>query len=162
MTPYHAVEVILTRPVTRGELRRACRGVPLAANADRTRLMALHHASSPGGALHTLRRRLDPRLPIDALTTQYPDQRGQVLLNVMLNRAASRALHQAAASVRQRPEEVLRERVSAALAQDKQTRIRQLQDQLENLLAHHTAEEILACVAGSLHRSQYAGTPAAP
>lgn len=162
MTPYHAVEVILTRPATRGEIRRAYHGVPLAPNADRTRLMTLHHASSPDGALHALRRRLDPRLPIDTLTTHYPDQRGQVLLNVSLNRAARSVLRQAAASVGQRPEEVLRQRVCAALARDEQTRLRQLEDKLESLLAHHTAEEVLACVAGRLHRRQHAGTPTAP
>ncbi|GAB2966386.1 hypothetical protein [Streptomyces heilongjiangensis] len=44
--------------------------------------MAVQRAHSPGGALHLLRRQLGSRLPIDILTTHYPDHRGQVLLNV--------------------------------------------------------------------------------
>ena len=72
MTPHHAVEITLTRPAAPGELRHARCGMPLAANADRTRLMAVHGARSPGGALHALRRRLDALLPIDVLSTYYP------------------------------------------------------------------------------------------
>lgn len=40
----HAVEIILARPATPGELRHARRSVPVAANADRTRLMAVQYA----------------------------------------------------------------------------------------------------------------------
>ncbi|MFJ4633402.1 hypothetical protein [Streptomyces sp. NPDC088847] len=98
MTPHHAVEIALTRPATPGELRLAGRGVPLAANADRTRLMAVQGARSPGGALHGLRRRLDALLPIDVLSTHYPDRHGQVLLNVALGHAADRALRRDALS----------------------------------------------------------------
>jgi len=65
--------------------------VPLAANADRTRLMAVHGARSPGGALHALRRQLDALLPVDVLTTHYPNRHGQILLNVALGHAADRA-----------------------------------------------------------------------
>ncbi|CAM5316623.1 hypothetical protein SCHAM137S_01913 [Streptomyces chartreusis] len=61
---HHAVEVALTRPATPGELRSARRHVPLAVNADRTRLMVVHSARSPGLALHLVRR-LSARLPID-------------------------------------------------------------------------------------------------
>lgn len=59
------VEILLTRPVTHRELRRACRILPLGANCDRTRLM--HPAKTPG---------------LDALTTHYPSPSGQVILNV--------------------------------------------------------------------------------
>jgi hypothetical protein len=43
-----------------------------------------------------LRRRLDALLPIDVLTTHYPDRRGRVLLNVALPHTADQALRQAA------------------------------------------------------------------
>jgi hypothetical protein len=92
--PHHAVEIILTRPATPGELRHARCGVSLAASADRTRLMAVHSARSPGSALHALRRRLGARLPIDVLTTHYPNRHSQVLLNVTLSHAADKALRQ--------------------------------------------------------------------
>lgn len=66
MRRQHAVEIILTRPVTRAELQRACQRVPLATNAARTRLMAVRTAKSPGRALRSLRCELDRLLPIDA------------------------------------------------------------------------------------------------
>ncbi|MET9462155.1 hypothetical protein ABZY05_45315 [Streptomyces canus] len=158
----HAVEIILTRPATPGELRHARCGVPVAANADCTRLMAVHGARSPGGALHALRRRLDALLPIDVLTTHYPDRRGRVLLNVALPQTADQALRQAAAATGQRREDVLRSRVSEALAQDEQDRVQLLMVRLEGLLAHHTAEEVLTSVAGFLHSRQHRRTPTVP
>ncbi|WP_405669579.1 hypothetical protein [Streptomyces sp. NBC_01530] len=160
--PHHAVEIVLTRPVTPGELRHARCGVPLAANADRTRLMAVHRARHPDGALHALRRRLGTRLPIDVLTTHYPGRHGQVLLNVSLDRAADSALRQAAAVLGQRPQDVLRRRVTAALAQEEQERARRLEDRLESMLAHHTPEEVLTCLAGLLHSREHHRTPTAP
>ncbi|MDH6629891.1 hypothetical protein M2271_007740 [Streptomyces sp. LBL] len=157
---HHAVEIILTRPITPGELRRACRSVPVATNADRTRLMAVHGARSRGGALHTLRRRLDALLPIDVLTTHYPDRRGRVMLNVALPHTADQALRQAAAATGQRPQDVLRRRVSEALARDEQDRARLLTTRLEGLLAHHTPEKVLTSVASLLHSRPYRHTPA--
>lgn len=136
--------------------------MPLAANADRSRLMAVHSTRRPGGALHALRRQLGTRLPIDFLTTHYPDGRGQVLLNVTLTHAADRALHQAAAVLGRRPQDVLRRRVTAALARDEQERARRLEGRLESLLAHHTPDEVLACVSGLLYGRQHHSTRTAP
>ncbi|WP_327347022.1 hypothetical protein [Streptomyces europaeiscabiei] len=67
MTAHHAIEIVLTRPATVDELRRAHSAARLAANADRTRLLALQRAKSPGRALRALRRQLDALLPIDVL-----------------------------------------------------------------------------------------------
>ena len=136
--------------------------MPLAANADRTRLMAVHGARSPGRVLHALRRRLDTLLPIDVLSTHYPDRHGQILLNVDLGHTADRALRQDAAVVGQRPQDLLRRRVTAALTRAEQDRTRHLEDRLESLLAHHTPDEVLACVAGLLHGRQRHPTRAAP
>ena len=162
MTPHHAVEITLTRPATSDELRHARRGVPLAANAARTRLMAVHGARSPGGALQALRRRLDAWLPIDVLSTHYPDRHGQILLNVALGHTADRALRRDAAVVGQRPQDLLRRRVTAALTRAEQERARRLEDRIESLLAHHTPDEVLACVAGLLHGRQHHPTRTAP
>lgn len=124
--------------------------------------MVIHSARSSGGALHVLRRRLGARLPIDVLTTHYPDRRGQVLLNVALSHATGRVLHRAAAATGQRPQDVLRQRVTEALARDEQERARLLADRLEGLLTHHTPEEILACAASLLHSRQHHRTPTTP
>jgi hypothetical protein len=121
--------------------------------------MAVHGARSPGGALHALRRRLGTRLPIDVLTTHYPDRHGQVLLNVALPHTADQALRQAAAATGQRPEDVLRRRVSEALARDEQDRAQFLTARLEGLLVHHTPEEVLTSVASLLHSRPYRHTP---
>ncbi|MGB8938880.1 MAG: hypothetical protein WCD21_01355, partial [Streptomyces sp.] len=88
MTRQYAVEISLTRPASAGELHRARYRVTFAANADHTRLMTVQSGNSPGRALHRLRRRLGTVLPIDVLTTHYPDRRGRVLLNVVLSSRA--------------------------------------------------------------------------
>ncbi|MFB7655017.1 MULTISPECIES: hypothetical protein [unclassified Streptomyces] len=162
MTPHHAVEITLTRPAAPGELRDARCGVPLAASADRTRLMTLYSARSPGGALHGVRRRLGARLPVDVLTTHYPDHRGQVLLNVALPHSADKALRQAAAVLGQRPQDLLQRRVTTVLAQDAREHARRLEARLENLLADHTPDEVLSCVAGLLYRHQRPPVRTAP
>ncbi|WP_349636910.1 DUF6083 domain-containing protein [Streptomyces mirabilis] len=84
----HAIEITLTRPGTDCELRRARRIAAPASNNDRTRLLTLQHAKTHGRALRALRRRLDAVLPIDVLTTHYPDRQGRVLLKRALSRTA--------------------------------------------------------------------------
>ncbi|MFE1797712.1 hypothetical protein ACFW9L_16280 [Streptomyces sp. NPDC059517] len=161
MTPCHAVEILLTRPADPGELRYA-RSSRLAVNADRTRLMAVQRAPSPGAALHLLRRRLDTHLPLDVLNTHYPDRHWQVLLNVALGRATGRALRRDAAARGQRPGDVLRQHVTIALAREEQRRARQLKKRLTPLLTDHTPEEVLAGAAALLHERQDHRPLAAP
>lgn len=150
MTPHHAIEVTLTRPATAAELQRARRTVALAVNAERTRLMAVQRARSPGRALHRLRHQLDALLPIDVLTIHYPDHRGQVQLNMAFSRATLTAIRRAAATRGQRFQDFLSQRVTAAVARHEQERAQRLTAQLERLLADHTAEEVLACTASAL------------
>ncbi|MET7737689.1 hypothetical protein ABZT02_41245 [Streptomyces sp. NPDC005402] len=45
--PHHALEIMLTRPLSPTALLRAARVLPLAANHDATRLMALVPAKAP-------------------------------------------------------------------------------------------------------------------
>jgi hypothetical protein len=159
MRRQHAVEIILTRPVTPAELHRACRRVPLATNTDRTRLMAVHRAKSPGRALRSLRHELDRLLPIDVLTTHYPDTAGQVLLNVAFTRAMRSVLDQAAAARGQKPADFLAQAVVEAVERAARTRTGQLTGQLQDLLAEHTPEDVLACAARVLldHRRPPSG-----
>ncbi len=51
MTRHYAVEISLTRPVSSAELHRASRRVPLAANADRTRLMTVRNEGVDGQSI---------------------------------------------------------------------------------------------------------------
>lgn len=152
MTSHHAIEILLTRPATDGELDRVRRTVPLAASRDRTRLMAVHPAKTPSRALQSLRRRLQHLLPIDVLTTHYPDQHGQVLLNLELSRTARAAIHRAATASGQRPGDFVGRSVTAALDRNERERSRQLTAQLEGLLARHSSEDLLACTARILLR----------
>ncbi|MDO0935224.1 hypothetical protein QQY66_27450 [Streptomyces sp. DG2A-72] len=103
MTRQYVVEIALTRPASARELHRARCFVAFAANADRTRLMTVQSGKSPGRALHRLRRRLDSVLPIDVLSTHYPDRHGRVLLNVVLSRSANAQIRQEAAASGARP-----------------------------------------------------------
>ncbi|MFJ2607975.1 hypothetical protein ACIO13_23820 [Streptomyces sp. NPDC087425] len=160
MTAHHAVEITLTRPATAGELRHARRIMPLAANSDRTRLMAVTNAKGPGDALRLLRRSLDTCLPIDVLTTHYPNRHGQVLLNVELSNAVTKILRAEAAAARQRPRDLLGRRVIAALARDAQERARRLENRLESLLVQYTAEDVLSGVAELVRLRRH--PPAAP
>lgn len=143
----HAVEIILTRPATRSELHRACRAVPLAVNADRTRLMTVRTAKSSGRALRSLRRELHRPLPIDVLTTHYADQSGRVLLNLALPRATCSAIRKATTGQGQKPGEHLSRKVVAAVEREARERARRLNLQLERLLVHHAPEDLLTSAA---------------
>ncbi|MFI1415635.1 hypothetical protein ACH4Y0_37800 [Streptomyces sp. NPDC020707] len=161
MTPCHAVEILLTRPADPSE-RWYIRSSWLAMNADRTRLMAVQRAPSPGAALHLLRRRLDTRLPIDVLSTHYPDRHGQVLVNVALDHTTGRALRRDAAARGQRPGDVLRQHVTIVLAREEERRARRLKERLTSLLTDHTPEEVLVGAAALLHERQHHSPSATP
>ncbi|WP_328978435.1 hypothetical protein [Streptomyces canus] len=152
MTRHYAIEITLTRPASCGELRRARKHVVLAENADRTRLMTLQSAKSPGTALHRMRHRLDGQLPIDILATHYPDHSGHLLLNVNLGRTATKAVRKAAAATGQRPSDFLGQRLAQKVERSEQERQRRLTTLLESLLQQHTREEVLSCAAGLLNR----------
>ncbi|MFC9629047.1 hypothetical protein ACFTY8_07085 [Streptomyces mirabilis] len=150
MTYHYAVEISLPRPASALELHWARHGVTFAANADRTRLMTVQRGNSPGHALHRLRRQLDTVLPIDVLTTHYPDRQGRVLLNVVLSRRADAQFRRAAAASGQRPRDILGERITASLTREQHQRRHRLEAQLQRLLTHNTPEEVLACAADRL------------
>ncbi|MFI7294785.1 hypothetical protein [Streptomyces sp. NPDC050121] len=122
----------------------------LASDTSRTRLLALQRAKTPGRAVRALRHRLDAVLPIDVLTTHYPDQQGRVLLNVDLRPAAHTTVRQAAAAHGQRPRDFLSQAVTDAVVRDGEKRARHLTGQLEELLGEHTPEELLLCAARTL------------
>ncbi|MGF0173852.1 hypothetical protein ACQF36_26065 [Streptomyces sp. Marseille-Q5077] len=150
MISHHAVEIALTRPATDDELCRARRVVALASDTSRTRLLALQRAKTPGRAVRALRQRLKAVLPIDVLTTHYPDQQGRVLLNVALSPSTQTTVRQAAAAHGQRPRDFLSQAVTDAVARHREKRARHLTSRLEELLGEHTPEELLLCAARTL------------
>ncbi|MEV0182894.1 hypothetical protein AB0I54_26865 [Streptomyces sp. NPDC050625] len=152
MTRHYAIEITLTRPASCRELRCARKHVALAENADRTRLMTLQSAKSPGTALHRMRRRLDGQLPIDILATHYPDHSGHLRLNVNLGRTATKAVRKAAVANGQLPSDFLGQRLAQEVERSEQERQRRLTARLESLLQQHTREEVLSCAAGLLNR----------
>jgi len=150
--PYHALEIVLTRPLAPAELRDAARVLPLAANHDTTRLMALVHAKAPHQAARRLRHRLGARLPIDVITTHYPDADHKVLLNVTFPAAAHAALTAEARRAHQSPERFVELALHRALAQHADQEADCLDRAVGELLAHTTPAYLLSAVGHALTR----------
>ncbi len=150
--PHHALEVLLTRPLGPAELRDAARVLPLAANHDTTRLMALVRAKTPGRAAHRLRQHLATRLPVDVITTHYPDAGGQVLLNLAFPPAVHATIRRAAQETGQSPELFVKLALHRALAQYASDEADRLDRAVQQLLAGTTAAHLLAAVGHALTR----------
>jgi hypothetical protein len=150
--PHHALEILLTRPLGPAELRAAARVLPLAANHDITRLMVLVHTKTPQRAARRLRHRLGARLPIDVITTHYPDADHKVILNVAFPPAAHAALEAAACRVHQGPERFVELALHRALAQHADQEADRLDRAVRELLAHTTPAHLLAAVGHALTR----------
>ncbi|MFE9650548.1 hypothetical protein ACFYO0_41940 [Streptomyces sp. NPDC006365] len=148
--PHHALEITLTRPLTPAELHHATRSMPLAANHDATRLMALTRAKTPVKALERLRHQMDGRLPIDVITTHYPDTGGQILLNVTFPPTTYTSIRHAADRAGKSPENFVRQALHRALAQHASDEADRLDQAVQQLLAHTTAAPLLAAVGRAL------------
>ncbi|MEU0073780.1 hypothetical protein ABZ027_30160 [Streptomyces sp. NPDC006332] len=155
--PHHALEITLTRPLSASALRRAARELPLAANHNATRLMTLVAAKTPHQAARRLRHRLGTRLPIDVLTTHYPDTDGQILLNVAFPPARHAAIRHCARQAGQSPELFLKQALDDALARHASNEADRLDRALGELLAHTTSAHLLAAVGRTL--SHHPGGP---
>ncbi|MFH9888027.1 hypothetical protein [Streptomyces luteogriseus] len=148
--PHHALEITLTRPLSTAELHYAAQAWPLAANHNTTRLMALVGAKTPERAAHRLRRRLTARMPIDVITTHYPDTNGQVLLNLAFPPATHTALARDARDAGLIPERYLREALQRALAAHADREAERLDRAVRHLLAHTTPAHLLSAVGHAL------------
>jgi hypothetical protein len=157
--PHHALEITLTRPLTPAELHTAARGLPLAANHDATRLMALVRAKTPGRAAHRLRHRLSTRLPVDVITTHYPDTGGQILLNVAFPPAVHTAIRHSASQAGQSPGLFLRLALDRALARHASDEADRLDRAVGELLAHTTSVHLLTSLGRVLSRHPGASQP---
>ncbi|NEB04229.1 hypothetical protein [Streptomyces sp. SID13726] len=150
--PHHALDIALTRPLTPAELRQATRTMPLAANHDATHLLAVARAKTPERAAHQLRRQLETRLPIDVITTHYPDANGQILLNVAFPPAVCTTLKTAARCAGQSPERFVELALHRALAERADQEADRLDHALRQLLAHTTPAHLLSAVGHALTR----------
>ncbi|MFD5519631.1 MULTISPECIES: hypothetical protein [Streptomyces] len=148
--PHHALDVTLTRALTPAELHRAARAMPLAANHDTTRLLALVRAKTPDKALNRLRHQMGGLLPVDVITTHYPDPYGQILLNVTFSPAAYAALEAAAERTRRLPRLFVQEVVHRALARHAAEEAERLDRALQHLLADTTPPQLLAALGRAL------------
>jgi hypothetical protein len=157
--PHHALEITLTRPLPRNALRRAARELPLAANHDATRLMALVHAKEPHQAAHRLRCRLGTRLPIDVITTHYPDADRTVLLNVAFPPATYTALKSHARRAHHSTERFVELALHRALAEHADRETDRLDQAVRQLLAHTTPAHLLSAVGHALTRLPERHTP---
>ncbi|MEV6197543.1 hypothetical protein AB0M19_34710 [Streptomyces sp. NPDC051920] len=144
--PHHALDVTLTRALTPAELQRAARTMPIATNHDTTRLLALVRARNPDKALNRLRHQMGGQLPIDVITTHYPDPHGQILLNVTFSPAAYAALEAAAERTRRPPHLFVQEAIHRALAQHAAEEAECLDRALQHLLTGTTPPQLLAAL----------------
>ncbi|GAA3914049.1 hypothetical protein GCM10023084_77210 [Streptomyces lacrimifluminis] len=151
--PHHALDITLTRPLTSAELHRATRTMPLAANHDATHLLALVPAKTPGKALNRLRHQTGGLLPIDVITTHYPNADGKIVLNVAFPPAAHADLQAAADSAGQPLRFFLELALQRALAQRTGEEAERLDRAVQNLLAHTTALHLVAAVGRALTRT---------
>ncbi|MFJ9566034.1 hypothetical protein ACIRQQ_39130 [Streptomyces fuscichromogenes] len=149
---HHALEIVLTRPLTAAELRRAAHNWPLAANHDTSRLMAVAGGKTPERAAHRLRQRLTGRLPIDVITSHYPDAYGHVLLNIALPPDAHTALQHNARRAGQSPERFVREALHRALAEHADREADRLDHAVRQLLTSTTPAHLLSAVGHALTR----------
>ncbi|MFE9181332.1 hypothetical protein ACFYN5_34345 [Streptomyces sp. NPDC007126] len=150
---HHALEVLLTRSARPAELRAATRHIPLAANADSTRLMALCPGKTAGRAAQRLRRHLTATLPIDVITTHYPDTNGRVLLNVTFTPTANAALRNSAKQTGHTPAQVVERALHRALTQHNRDETERLHHVLSHLLTGTTPAHLLAAVGQVLART---------
>ncbi|MGC0344375.1 hypothetical protein [Streptomyces sp. SLBN-8D4] len=157
--PHHALEITLTRSLTPAELHTAAGLLPLAANHDATRLMALVRAKTPGRAAHRLRHRLGAHLPVDVITTHYPDATGQILLNVAFPPAVHAALRNSAGQARQSPGRFLKQALERALARHDSAEADRLDRAVRELLAHTTSAHLLTALGRALSRHPGAPQP---
>ncbi|MER7694618.1 hypothetical protein [Streptomyces sp. NPDC097610] len=147
--PHHALDITLTRPLTPAEFHQATRTMPLAANHDATRLLAVVPAKTPSKALNRLRQ-VSSLLPIDVITTHYPDPSGHILLNVDFPPATHAALQAAAEGAGQPLRLFLQLALQRAMARHASAEADHLDRAVQHLLAGTTAPHFLTALGRAL------------
>jgi hypothetical protein len=104
-------------------------------------------------AAHRLRHRLGTRLPVDVISTHYPDTAGQFLLNVAFSPVAHAAIRRSAGQAGQSPGLFVKLALDRALAQHASDEADRLDQAVRQLLAGTTAAHLLAAVGHVLTRT---------
>ncbi|ANP52016.1 hypothetical protein J2Z21_008884 [Streptomyces griseochromogenes] len=150
--PHHALEITLTQALDLLELDTARHRMPLAANHDTTRLIALIDAKTPHRAARRLRHQLGGLLPIDVITTHYPDAEHKALLNVAFPPHAHAAMKAEARRTGLPPERFVELAVHRALTSHAEQEIDRLSQDVHRILARTTPAHLLAAVGHALTR----------
>ncbi|WP_341845824.1 hypothetical protein [Streptomyces atriruber] len=116
--------------------------------------MALCRANSPDRAARRLRQGLDAHLPIDVITTHYPDVHGQLLLNVRLPPSVHATLCADARRAGHAPGRHLQLALHRALADHARQEDRRIDEAVRHLLGGTTPARLLAAVAHALTSPQ--------
>ena len=147
---YHALEITLTRPVTRAELARATQVMALAPNHDRTRLITLAQGKKTAKALNHVRRRLSGLLPLDVVATHYPDADNRITLTVAFTPPADAAIRRAAQRAGQQPGVFVEQALRETLARQARRDAEQLSHALQTLLKRTTPQQFAAALGRAL------------
>jgi hypothetical protein len=121
--------------------------------------MALIAAKTPQRAAHRLRHRLGTRLPIDVITTHYPNADHSVLLNVAFPPAVHAILTADARRAQQTPARFLELALRRALAEHAEQETDRLDRAVRQLLVHTTPAYLLSAVGHALTRLPERPTP---
>lgn len=121
--------------------------------------MALVPAKPPHRAARRLRNRLGEQLPIDVITTPYPDADHKVLLNVAFPSTVNAALTAQAHREHQSPERLVELAVHRALAELADQEIDRFDRAVRRLLARTTPAYLLSAVGHALTRLPERPTP---
>ncbi|MET9896174.1 hypothetical protein ABZZ47_39500 [Streptomyces sp. NPDC006465] len=148
--PHHALDITLTRALTPAQLHQAAKTMPIAANHDATRLMAVVRAKTPDKACNRLRHQMGGRLPIDVITTHYPDPQGQILLNVAFPPTAHTHLDAAAEHAGQPLHLFVQGVVHRALVRHADEESDRLDRALQHLLVGTIPSQLLAALGRAL------------
>ncbi|SOD91548.1 hypothetical protein [Streptomyces sp. Ag109_G2-15] len=157
--PHHALEITLTHPLNQAELDAASRRMPLAANHDTTRLMALIDAKTPHRAARRLRHQLGGLLPIDVITTHYPDAEHNVLLNAAFPPDTHAAVKAEARRAGLTPQRFMELAVHRALAHHTEREMNRLHQEMRQLLTHTSPAHLLSAVGHAIARLPKDPTP---
>jgi hypothetical protein len=109
--------------------------------------MTLSSAKTPHKALQRTRERLQDLLPLDILTTHYPDLTGGIILNIALPAESHARLEEAAHRAGQNLETRLAQAVLHSLARAEHDQARRLDAALEQLLTWSTPHQLLTAAA---------------
>jgi hypothetical protein len=147
--PLYAIEIHLTRPARRVELRAAVRSsrMKLAPTEGLDRIAVLVTAEDERGAIRNVWDRLENVIPIDVLTSVFPNSDGKYTLSFPLPTDALRHISARAAAAGCTPEKLIQDAIAEALARDRTSRRSHLDSRLNELLRDFAPADVVDAIA---------------